>query len=199
MQRSPRASAPPSPRTPRPWTTGGPTTSSPPSAPTVAAISPAWAATKAATRSAGPTGMEAGATPAPPRHQHARHRLERPRGYCDQRSDLRHARRLRLGDPTRGSVPRPSPPRRRHVAIPPSRGRVRHTALETRRRRMKDLTPVRYAVPGGSVGEVGKNLAGEPVDLGAARSRPTADEVAIARISPLRRVPCGRVEVVERQ
>ena len=53
--RSSRASARPSPPTPRRSTTAGPTTSSPPSAPTASARSRAWAPTTATTPSARPT------------------------------------------------------------------------------------------------------------------------------------------------
>ena len=67
--------------------------------------------------------VEAAAAPASPRGQHARHRLERPRSQRDQRRDLHPARRIRLGDPARGPIPRHAPPRRRHVALPPSGGR----------------------------------------------------------------------------
>ena len=69
--------------------------------------------------------MEAAAGPASPRPQHARHRLERPRGIRDQRRGLPPAGRLRLGDPARRPIPRHPPPRRRHVAIPPTDGDVR--------------------------------------------------------------------------
>src|SRR2546421_4115761 len=50
-----------------------------------------------------------------------------------------------------------------------------------------------------SVGELRPDLAGEPADLGAAAFRPAADEVAIARVPPFRRVLARRVEIIERQ
>ena len=72
--------------------------------------------------------VEAAAAATAPRREHARHRLERPRGHRDQRRDLPPAGRLGLGDPDRGPLPRHPPPRRRHVAIPPPRRGVRAVA-----------------------------------------------------------------------
>ena len=95
---SPKASAPPSPRTPRRSTTAGPTTSSPPSAPTASCDIPGMGTHEGhdALREAYAR-MEAAATPAPPRPQHARHRLERPRGHRDQRRGLPPARATPAG------------------------------------------------------------------------------------------------------
>ncbi len=50
-----------------------------------------------------------------------------------------------------------------------------------------------------SAGELGHHVAGERLDLGSTGFRPTADEVAVAGVAPLRRVLAGGVEIVERE
>ena len=130
--RSSKASAPPSPRTRTRSTTAAPTTSSPRSAPTAWSTSRAWARTSATTRCARRT------TKWKPRRPQ-RHLVVNTlvtdwnddEAHRDQRRDLPPAGRRGLGDPGRRPLPRHPAPRRRHVALPPPRRRVRD--LEARK------------------------------------------------------------------
>ena len=183
---------PPSPSTPRPWTTAGPTTWSPPSAPTAAVEIPGMGTHR---------GHEA------LRDAYSKWEPRRPQRHLvlntvvTEWSDTEATAvsdvvflllgELRLGDPARGPLPRHPPPRRRHLAVPPScrhlrdrqptsqgdrherrRHRLRrHRLLPGQRARRRPLPLLRLAadpVPGAPRAEPGR-LHGHRVRRGVRR------------------------------
>ena len=124
----PPASARPSLPTRRPSTTAGPTTWSPPTAPTASATSPVWAATWGTTRSRTPTPVVATPAPAPPRPQHPVTDVERRRGARHERRGVPVQGRCRAGPSAGRPLPRRLAPPGRGLAIPQPGGRVRDVA-----------------------------------------------------------------------